>query len=146
MLPIAPGVTRKFMAGGYIIAFLLTEFVLINGKTIKVYVKYLNILHVMIFKQLNRLQQLDQLIRQKRTGTAEELANKLSLSRRQVYNWIEELKLMGLEIEYNRHIKSFIYLKQYKIDISMDIKELSAEESQVIYAGVNFKQKILCCA
>lgn len=33
----------------------------------------------MIFKQLNRLQQIDQLNRQKRTGNAEELAAKLNM-------------------------------------------------------------------
>jgi len=36
----------------------------------------------MIFKQINRLQQIDQLIRQKRTGNAKQLAAKLEISRK----------------------------------------------------------------
>ena len=95
----------------------------------------------MIFKQLNRLQQLDQLIRQQRTGNAEELALKMGLSRRQAYNWLEELKLMGLEIEYNRHIKSYVYLKPYQINISIDIKELSDKEILETQPGITFFQR-----
>lgn len=95
----------------------------------------------MIFKQLNRLQQIDQLIRQRRTGNAEELAEKLNISRRQVYNWLEELKSYGLEIDYKREIKSFVYLKPYQINITLDIRELSYKETTEIEAGINFLKK-----
>jgi predicted DNA-binding transcriptional regulator YafY len=88
-----------------------------------------------------RLQQIDQLIRQKRTGNAEELAEKLNISRRQVYNWIEVLKSYGLELDYRREIKSFVYLKPYQINISLDIKELSYKETTEIKAGINFLKK-----
>ncbi len=79
----------------------------------------------MIFKQLNRLQQIDQLIRQKRTGNAKEFANKLGLSRRQVYYILEELKSMGLDIMYDRYVKSYIYLRPYHFIVSFKIKELT---------------------
>ena len=93
-----------------------------------------------MFKYINRLQQIDQVIRQKRTGNAKELAEKLDISRRQVYNWIEEFKSYGLEIDYRRDIKSFIYLKPYQINI-IDIKELSHKETTDIEAGINFLDK-----
>ena len=95
----------------------------------------------MIFKQLNRLQQIDQLIRQKRTGNAEELAEKLQISRRHVYRWLEEFKSLGLEIDYKREIKSFVYLKPYQINITLDIKELTVQESTEIEAGINILKK-----
>lgn len=97
----------------------------------------------MIFKHINRLQQINQLIRQKRTGNAEELAEKLKISRRQVYNWIEELKSYGLDIAYNREIKSFVYLKPYQINITLDIKELTVNETTEIEAGIDFLKKSL---
>ncbi len=78
----------------------------------------------MIFKLFNRLQQIDQLIRQKRTGNAEELAAKLNISRRQVYYWLEELKSHGLEIDYNRDLKSFVYRKSYEITIAFSVREI----------------------
>jgi len=80
----------------------------------------------MIFKLLNRLQQIDQLIRQKRTGNADELAAKLNISRRQVYYWLEELKSYGLEIDYNRDIKSFVYQKPYEVTITFKVKEIES--------------------
>jgi predicted DNA-binding transcriptional regulator YafY len=95
----------------------------------------------MIFKQLNRLQQIDQLIRQKRTGNADELAIKLKISRRQVYNWLNELKEIGLEIRYNRELRSFVYLKSYQVNIIFDIKELTDQELLMIEAGINFQKK-----
>ncbi|NLD50060.1 MAG: HTH domain-containing protein [Clostridiaceae bacterium] len=99
--------------------------------------------NIMIFKHINRLQQINQLIRQKRTGNAEELAEKLKISRRQVYNWIEELKSYGLDIAYNREIKSFVYLKPYQINITLDIKELTVNETTEIEAGIDFLKKSL---
>ncbi|QQS50987.1 MAG: HTH domain-containing protein [Bacteroidota bacterium] len=95
----------------------------------------------MLFKHINRLQQIDQLIRQQRTGNADELAEKLQLSRRQVYNWLDELKNYGLEIDYNRVIKSFVYLKPYQINILLDIQELTLEETTELEAGINFFEK-----
>ncbi len=82
----------------------------------------------MIFKLLNRAQQIDQLIRQKRTGNADELAVKLNISRRQVYYWLEELRNYGLEIEYNRDLKSFVYLKTYEITIAFNVKEIQCPQ------------------
>lgn len=100
----------------------------------------------MIFKQLNRLQQLDQLIRQRRTGNADELAKKLRISRRLVYYWLEELRELGLELYYNREIKSFIYHKPYQINISFEIKELTYDELLETEAGVSFFRKKMYCA
>jgi predicted DNA-binding transcriptional regulator YafY len=99
----------------------------------------------MIFKQLNRLQQIDQLIRQRRTGNADELAQKLQLSRRQVYNLLEELKDIGLEIDYCREARTFIYQKQYKVNLNLDIRELTTEELiSTIASGFGLKKSLLC--
>ena len=96
----------------------------------------------MFFKQLNRLQQIDQLIRQQRTGNAESLAKKLEVSRRQVYNYLEELKALGLKIDYNREVKSFVYARPYRIDINIDIRDLSQEEAFKTEGGKNYLKKI----
>ncbi|MBN1951166.1 MAG: HTH domain-containing protein [Bacteroidales bacterium] len=82
----------------------------------------------MFFKHLNRLQQLDQLIRQQNTGNAEILAGKMDISRRQVYNFLSELRDLGLEVEYRRDLNSFAYTKPYRINFKIDIRELSPEE------------------
>lgn len=92
----------------------------------------------MFFKHLNRLQQIDQLIRQQNTGNAESLAGKMGVSRRQIYNLIGELKDLGLEIEYNREINSFVYRKPYRINIKVDIQDLSQTEVLSTKGGTAF--------
>ena len=100
----------------------------------------------MIFKQLNRLQQIDQLIRQKRTGNAKEFARKLGLSRRQVYYILEELKSMGLDIVYDRYIESYLYLRPYHFIVSFKVKELTYDELRNTDAGAYpFFSKKNCC-
>jgi len=103
----------------------------------------------MLFEEINRLQKMDRLIRLSNTGNADEFGEKLGLSRRQVYNIIENLKDMGLEIEYNRQIKSFVYAKPYKVKVLFEIVELSECEKMEINAGTvivknTFMQEIIC--
>lgn len=83
----------------------------------------------MFFKHLNRLQFLDQLIRQQSTGNADSLAAKMGISRRQIYNFLNELRDFGLEIDYQRDINSFVYRKPYRINVIVDIQEISREEA-----------------
>lgn len=78
----------------------------------------------MFYKEINRLQQLDQLIRQQRTGNAHELAVKLKITRRHVYNILEGLRDLGLDIVYDRDRKSFVYKKSYQINIRLGISDL----------------------
>lgn len=82
----------------------------------------------MIQKKLNQLLQIDQLIRLKRTGNANEFSRKIGISRRHLYNRLEELKDLDLDISYDRNIQSYFYTRPYKIDIIFNIRELTEEE------------------
>ena len=53
-------------------------------------------------KQIERLQLLNKLVREKRTGSPDELAERLGLSRRQLYFYLEFLKDYGIDIAYSR--------------------------------------------
>ena len=61
---------------------------------------------------LNRLKKFDQLIRQRATGTPAQLAEKLNISERMVYNYINELRDIGLPITYCNQQQSYIYTKE----------------------------------
>lgn len=52
---------------------------------------------------------LDQLIREKRTGTVDDLATTLGMSRRQVYNYIKAIKEINPQCTFNTQEKSYVY-------------------------------------
>jgi hypothetical protein len=58
---------------------------------------------------LPRLLQLDQLLQNKITGTPQELAHKVGLSERSLYEYIRVLKEMGAPIVYSREKRTYYY-------------------------------------
>ncbi|MEM9859439.1 MAG: hypothetical protein AAF843_18945 [Bacteroidota bacterium] len=64
-------------------------------------------------RYIYRIERLDQLIRLRATGTPAECASKLGISKRTLYELINELKEdFSFPIEYNRGLQSFVYSKQ----------------------------------
>lgn len=59
-----------------------------------------------------RLDRIDQLIRIKRTGTPAELADKIGLSERSMYEYIRLMKEFGAPVVYSRERKSYFYLQE----------------------------------
>jgi predicted DNA-binding transcriptional regulator YafY len=66
-------------------------------------------------KYIARLERIDQFIRQERTGNAPEFASRLEISVRHLYNLIDELKDLGLPIDYCRTRQTFFYKYQCRI-------------------------------
>jgi len=71
-----------------------------------------------VFKQIQQLQQIHQLIISEQTGTPKEFARKLGISPRRLYDILDELKSRGAPIAYSRTIKSYFYNKKFQLDIS----------------------------
>ncbi len=78
----------------------------------------------MLAKEIDRIRRMDQLIRLCNTGNATEFAMKLGVSRKHVYNLMDSLRELGVEIKYNRQKQSFVYAKNYKIEISIQVKTI----------------------
>lgn len=53
---------------------------------------------------------INQLIKQGRTGSAREFAQRIGVSKSTVYDILETMKMMGAEIEYCRNRRSYYYL------------------------------------
>ena len=66
----------------------------------------------MSLEPLSRLEYLDDLINRKATGPPSELATKLQVSQRWVYEQIKILKDRGAPIQYDRKRRSYYYAKQ----------------------------------
>jgi biotin operon repressor len=60
-------------------------------------------------ERIRTIERIDQLIRLKATGSPEELASKLGVTRSTVYEYIECMKDMDAEINYCKVRKSFYY-------------------------------------
>lgn len=78
-----------------------------------------------IIDRLNIIERIDQLIRQKRTGTTVELARKICLSERQTRRYIEEMRDMGAEIEFCKSQSTFKYTKPLRFNYGFQEIELN---------------------
>ena len=90
-------------------------------------------------KQIERLQLLNKLILQERTGPPEELAHRLHVSRRTIYDLIDILKDWGAEVAYDRKNRTFYYKLSFEVNIYFSLKVIKEGESEKIYGGsLNF--------
>ncbi|WEK35471.1 MAG: HTH domain-containing protein [Candidatus Pseudobacter hemicellulosilyticus] len=65
-----------------------------------------------------RLERIDQLIRIKATGTPTELADKLGISERSVYEYLNLMKEFGAPIKFNSYRQSYYYDEEGCFQIS----------------------------
>jgi biotin operon repressor len=77
-----------------------------------------------IIERLAKIEQLDQLIRLKSTGTPVELAEKMNLSERQVRRYIDEMRSLGAEIQYNDFLKSYEYVRPMKFQYGFSLENM----------------------
>lgn len=71
-------------------------------------------------QQIERIRYIHYLISSHSTGAPDNFAEKLNLSRRQMYNLLEELKDIGLDIAYSRIRRTFYY--RYPVELKIEIK------------------------
>jgi len=67
------------------------------------------------FEKLTRLVDVHQLIKQGKTGSPNDFAKKLRVSRSQFYNIKEELEDYGAIIKYSRKLNTFYYDNDFEI-------------------------------
>lgn len=94
-----------------------------------------------LFEQLQRLEQLDQLIRLKATGRPPALARRLHVSERTVYYLIDMLRSFGAEIYYNADRGSYCYPESQEVEIRFTIR---VHECASIKGGLN--EYLFCTA
>lgn len=95
-------------------------------------------------KQIERLQLLNRLIRQERTGRPEELARRLGVSRSKLHELLGAVKSWGMEIRYDRHGQSFVYEKEKnELEINFSLKVIKEGECKKIYGGSHFFPSVL---
>ena len=85
---------------------------------------------------LVKLDRLDSLIRHQSTGTPEELAERLEMSRSTLFDLILYLREeMQAPIQYNKYIKSYVYTYQPRFYLGFEHDRLSDTQSYATMAG-----------
>jgi len=80
----------------------------------------------MQFIKLNAyIEQMDSLIRQERTGTAEEFARKLGVSERTLQNHLQQLREIGVQVIYDFSRRTYKYAEKGRLSLSFTPVEMS---------------------
>lgn len=66
-----------------------------------------------LLKYINRLKRMDDLIRRRATGKADDFAHKMDISRSQLLQDLKELREMGAPIEFDSFRQTYFYAKDY---------------------------------
>lgn len=79
-----------------------------------------------LFKAIERVKQIDSLIRQKATGNSHEFAEKVGIGRSMLMSNIKEFRDSGIKIKYDSNRHSYIYVDNsfvFKIEIKTNKKK-----------------------
>jgi len=68
-------------------------------------------------QNVNRMEKLHTLILQRKTGTTQELAEQLGISRTSLYVLIDEFHALNLPVSYSRKYETFFYEREVKLTI-----------------------------
>jgi predicted DNA-binding transcriptional regulator YafY len=96
-----------------------------------------------VFEYLDRISMMHKLVSRQKTGTPEEFAQQLGISRTSLYELIDELRSRGAPIVYSKSAKTFFYRQPYDIAVTCSLRPLSYNEEQENSGGINIFSKIL---
>jgi len=91
-----------------------------------------------IIEKTLKLESVHRAIKNKITGTPKEIAENLEISRAYLYNYIEDLKNIGAEVEYNRTSQHFFYKNEFDIKIVIEKILLNENEMGKTKGGNSF--------
>lgn len=82
--------------------------------------------------KLDRVKKINKLIKWQQTGNPEVFAGKLNIGRRQLYNILDDLKIMGAPIKYCRKRETFYYQNDFDLQIRFSVKIIKEEKDENI--------------
>lgn len=83
-----------------------------------------------VFEYLDRISMMHKLVSRQLTGTPEEFAHKLGVSRTSLYEMIDELRSRGAPIIYSKSAKTFSYRQPYDIAVTCSLRPLTISEEK----------------
>ena len=89
--------------------------------------------------QIERIKKLNKLIECENTGCPNELANRLGIQRSTLYETLDYLKSIGLDIHYDRRNRTFYYASDSKLELHFSLKVMNKSELNQANGGfLNF--------
>lgn len=86
-------------------------------------------------KNLERLQRLHLLIEQEVTGSPKELASRMHVSERLVYNLIEQFKEYDAGICYDRRRRTYYYCEDFQFKVSISVSIVNKNHKIEVFEG-----------
>jgi predicted DNA-binding transcriptional regulator YafY len=96
-----------------------------------------------VFEYLDRISLMHKLVLRQKTGTPEEFARQLGVSRTSLYELIDELRSRGVPIAYSKSAKTFFYRQPYDIAVTCSLRPLTYNEEKESTGGINIFSRIL---
>ena len=81
-----------------------------------------------VFKIIERLEKINDCLKEEKTGTAKEFAAKIGVSRSMLFYYLDYLKSYGIEIKYDPIKNSHVIYGNKKIKIIQPIRVLENNE------------------
>ncbi|MGF7138630.1 hypothetical protein [Roseimarinus sediminis] len=103
-------------------------------------------------KKIYVIEKMSKLIEIEKTGNAEEFAEKLGISRSQLFIELDDLKAFNVDIKYSRSKHSFVYTGNKRIitqapilvvDRNTTLKIKGGSNKKNATSALNFKQLVL---
>lgn len=95
---------------------------------------------VKILNVVERFMLLDRLLKKEKTGSANQLASRLGISRSQVFNYFDELKGLGVDVKFNKSKSSYEYSGDYELEVHQPLKVIRKVEELKETSGGTFSQ------
>ena len=95
----------------------------------------------MVFDILNKLKLVDKYIKAGKTGSRDEFAKSLGLSKSQLYYYLDFLKEKGAEIEYCRKSRTYYYKNIVEVDVKLSVRVM--EENELVKLNAGFTNKYI---
>ena len=86
-------------------------------------------------KYINKILRINTLVKLRATGSPRELADKLGISERSVYEYISNMKELGAPIAFSYSHNSYIYYKDGDLVIGFSHDLLNEEEEKITFGG-----------
>lgn len=96
-----------------------------------------------VFEYLDRISMMHKLVMRQNTGTPDEFAGQLGISRTTLYELIDELRSRGAPIAYSKSAKTFFYRQPYDIAVTCSLRPLTYNEVKESSGGIKNFSKIL---